>query len=84
VDDLSFNGCFLAVPGDPQGVIAKVLNSTTIIVQWQPPQEKDRHGVIRGYHVHVQEAKEEVRIVNSTIVPVHEKLEGFIFQYLHM
>jgi Fibronectin type III domain len=64
VDDLSFNCDYFAVPGDPQGVIAKVINSTAINVQWQPPQEKDRHGVIRGYHVHVQEAKEEVKFFN--------------------
>ncbi|CAB3383209.1 Hypothetical predicted protein [Cloeon dipterum] len=37
----------------------------TVLRFWRellPPLEKDRHGVGRGYHIHVQEAKEEVRI----------------------
>lgn len=49
------------VPGDPQDVKVTPVNSTTIHVTWKPPAEKDRHGIIRGYHVHVQEIKEEVR-----------------------
>ena len=50
----------IAVPGDPQDVRATYINSTAIRVQWRPPLEKDRNGIIRGYHVHVQETKEEV------------------------
>jgi hypothetical protein len=49
-----------AVPGDPQDVRATFINSTAIRVQWRPPLEKDRNGIIRGYHIHVQETKEEV------------------------
>lgn len=47
------------VPGDPQDVRATFINSTAIRVQWRPPLEKDRNGIIRGYHIHVQETKEE-------------------------
>ncbi|XP_066254214.1 tyrosine-protein phosphatase Lar isoform X6 [Euwallacea similis] len=47
------------VPGDPQDVKVTPINSTTIKVNWQPPQSKDQHGIILGYHVHVQEIKEE-------------------------
>ncbi|CAB3376185.1 Hypothetical predicted protein [Cloeon dipterum] len=54
------------VPGDPQDVKAIILNSTTIKVEWLPPLEKDRHGVIRGYHIHVQEAKEEGKSIMTT------------------
>lgn len=50
----------ITVPGDPQDVRATFINSTAIRVQWRPPLEKDRNGIIRGYHIHVQEAKEEV------------------------
>lgn len=50
----------IAVPGDPQDVRATFINSTAIRVQWRPPLEKDRNGIIRGYHIHVQETKEEV------------------------
>lgn len=50
----------ITVPGEPQEVKVTPLNSTSIHVVWRPPLEKDRNGVIRGYHVHVQEVKEEV------------------------
>lgn len=50
------------MPGDPQDVRANPVNSTTINVVWKPPQEKDRNGIIRGYHIHVQETKEEVSV----------------------
>ena len=52
----------ITVPGDPQDVRATFINSTAIRVQWRPPLEKDRNGIIRGYHIHVQETKEEVCI----------------------
>ncbi|VVC24819.1 Hypothetical protein CINCED_3A017850 [Cinara cedri] len=47
------------VPGPPTDVKVQTVNSTTIHVQWRPPTEEDRHGIIRGYHIHVQEAKAE-------------------------
>ncbi|KAL9924781.1 tyrosine-protein phosphatase Lar isoform 5-T7 [Glossina fuscipes fuscipes] len=47
------------VPGDPQDVKANSLNSTSIHVNWKPPLEKDRNGIIRGYHIHVQEVRDE-------------------------
>ncbi|XP_050307967.1 tyrosine-protein phosphatase Lar isoform X3 [Anthonomus grandis grandis] len=47
------------VPGDPQDVKVTPINSTTIKVNWKPPQIRDRNGIILGYHVHVQETKEE-------------------------
>lgn len=50
----------VTVPGPPTDVKALPVNSTTIHVQWRPPTEEDRHGIIRGYHIHVQEAKPEV------------------------
>lgn len=55
------------VPGDPQDVKATPINSTTIKVNWKPPLAKDRNGIIRGYHIHVQETKEEV----STLAFIH-------------
>jgi Fibronectin type III domain len=50
------------VPGDPQDVRVKAINSTSVRVDWKPPLDKERNGLIRGYHVHVQEIKDEVRI----------------------
>lgn len=56
----------LTVPGEPQDVLAVPVNSTTIKVTWKPPKEKNRNGIIRGYHIHVQEMRDEV---------------SFLFQY---
>lgn len=52
---------YFTVPGEAQDVRASPINSTALHVTWKPPQEKDRNGIIRGYHVHVQEIKDEVR-----------------------
>ena len=49
------------VPGAPKDIIATPINSTTINVRWSPPDEKERNGIIRGYHIHVQEASLEVK-----------------------
>lgn len=48
------------MPGEPQDVRVNAINSTTLHVQWKQPLEKDRNGIIMGYHIHVQETKEEV------------------------
>ncbi|XP_071869814.1 tyrosine-protein phosphatase Lar isoform X6 [Bombus fervidus] len=47
------------VPGHPQNVTVTPINSTTIHVKWRPPTSKEQNGVIRGYHIHVQEMREE-------------------------
>lgn len=47
------------VPGEPQDVKVVAINSTSIHVTWKPPQEKEKNGIIRGYHIHVQEVREE-------------------------
>ncbi|XP_045536160.1 tyrosine-protein phosphatase Lar isoform X2 [Papilio machaon] len=47
------------VPGEPQDVKVTTINSTAVHVTWKPPQEKEKNGIIRGYHVHVQEIREE-------------------------
>ncbi|XP_015173422.1 PREDICTED: tyrosine-protein phosphatase Lar isoform X9 [Polistes dominula] len=49
------------MPGDPQNVKVTPINSTAIHVKWDPPKAKDQNGVIRGYHIHVQEVREEGR-----------------------
>ncbi|XP_025161581.1 tyrosine-protein phosphatase Lar isoform X9 [Harpegnathos saltator] len=62
------------VPGDPQDVTAVAINSTAIQVKWKPPKAKDQNGVIRGYHIHVQEVREEGKdLLNEPIRrDVHE------------
>ncbi|XP_063535444.1 tyrosine-protein phosphatase Lar isoform X2 [Cydia strobilella] len=47
------------VPGEPQDVKVTAINSTSLHVTWKPPTEKEKNGIIRGYHVHVQEVREE-------------------------
>lgn len=60
--DLVFLLVFIktVVPGEPQDVRVNAINSTALHVQWKDPLEKDRNGIIMGYHIHVQETKEEV------------------------
>lgn len=53
------------MPGEPTDVRVNAINSTTLHVAWKPPQEKDRNGIIMGYHIHVQETKEEVWIESN-------------------
>lgn len=38
---------------------AMALNSTTVMVTWDPPKKTEKHGVIRGFQIHVQELAEE-------------------------
>lgn len=51
-----------------QEVKVVTLNSTAAHVSWKPPLEKDRNGVIRGYHIHVQEVREDVSFPQIGIV----------------
>ncbi|XP_026300846.1 tyrosine-protein phosphatase Lar isoform X14 [Apis mellifera] len=62
------------VPGDPQDVKVTPINSTAIHVEWKPPKSKEQNGVIRGYHIHVQEVREEGKdLLNEPIRrDVHE------------
>lgn len=60
------------MPGDPQEVKATPLNSTSIHVTWKPPLEKDRNGIIRGYHIHVQEMRDEVTITLRLVKAMSE------------
>jgi hypothetical protein len=45
---------YILVPGEPQNVNARPINSSSIEVSWDPPIDKDKNGVIRGYQIHVQ------------------------------
>lgn len=41
------------------------INSTSIHVEWKSPKPAERNGVIRGYHIHVQEVREEASFHQS-------------------
>ncbi|XP_073974776.1 tyrosine-protein phosphatase Lar isoform X4 [Rhodnius prolixus] len=69
------------VPGHPQDVKVRPLNSTAVHVQWKPPAEKNRNGVIRGYHIHVQETKEDGKNVVNLNEPMRfDVLDGAVFE----
>ncbi|XP_028966965.1 tyrosine-protein phosphatase Lar [Galendromus occidentalis] len=55
------------VPGEPRNVKLSPLNSTAISVTWKPPSNKDRHGLIRGYQIHVQEVNKAGDMVGEPI-----------------
>ncbi|GAB6031685.1 hypothetical protein CHUAL_009436, partial [Chamberlinius hualienensis] len=52
-------------PGDPRKVRVSSINSTAIHVEWQPPMDDDRNGIIRGYQIHVQEVNEAGDLVSE-------------------
>ena len=54
---------YILVPGEPQNVNALPINSSSIEVSWDPPIDKDKNGVIRGYQIHVQ-PKNMVRLLS--------------------
>jgi Fibronectin type III domain. len=70
-----------SVPGPPTDVKLTNVNSTTVHVEWRPPNEKERNGVIRGYHIHVQETKEEVRILNLMETKASHSMPGRLDRY---
>jgi len=51
-------------------VRVSAVNSTTIHVSWKPPAEKDRNGIIRGYHIHIHEIKDEVKLTTVVKSPL--------------
>ncbi|XP_055886068.1 tyrosine-protein phosphatase Lar-like isoform X5 [Biomphalaria glabrata] len=51
------------VPGKPKKVRVEAANSTSIMVEWDPPGAKEQNGLIRGYQVHYIE-------INSNDEPV--------------
>lgn len=40
-----------SVPGEPQKVKLHSINSTTVTISWQPPNDDELHGILRGYQV---------------------------------
>lgn len=55
------------VPGEPRNVKLSPLNSTAISVNWKPPSNRDRHGLIRGFQIHVQEVNKAGDMVGEPL-----------------
>jgi hypothetical protein len=49
--------CACAVPGEPRDVTAVPVNSSTILVSWQPPLDTKQNGIIRAYQIYIQPKK---------------------------
>ena len=45
------------VPGEPREVTALPVNSSTILVSWQPPLDTKQNGIIRAYQIYIQPKK---------------------------
>ncbi|KAL3869070.1 hypothetical protein ACJMK2_041796, partial [Sinanodonta woodiana] len=56
------------VPGEPKRVKVEAVNSTTIFVEWHPPQTQQQNGIIRGYYVYYVEVD-----TNDDPIPSTEK-----------
>lgn len=65
------------MPGDPQDVRATPINSSSIHVVWKPPKSKDQNGVIRGYHIHIQEVSEKVGKISFSLFSQVETNKNF-------
>ena len=48
------NWPFALVPGEPVNVMAIPINSSSVEVTWDPPDDSHKNGVIRGYQIYVQ------------------------------
>lgn len=42
----------ISVPGEPKKVKVEAINSTSIFVEWRPPEARKQNGIIRGYFVY--------------------------------
>ncbi|BFZ17029.1 hypothetical protein BsWGS_20067 [Bradybaena similaris] len=40
------------IPNEPRKVKVEAINSTSLLVEWEPPVPKEQNGIIRGYQVH--------------------------------
>ena len=49
----------ISVPGEPRKMRVKALNSTAVKIEWRPPANKERNGIIRGYLIHYVKVNED-------------------------
>ena len=48
---------FVPVPGEPRDVSAKPFNLSSILVEWKPPVDEKKNGIIRAYQIYIQPKK---------------------------
>ena len=46
---------------------AQVVNSTSISVEWKPPEQKEQHGVIVGYQIYIQETDNGEKLLGEPL-----------------
>ncbi|KAG1702048.1 Tyrosine-protein phosphatase Lar [Nymphon striatum] len=54
-------------PGEPHNVTSMAINSTTVKVMWQAPDDKEQNGVIYGYQIHVQEVNDNGDLIRRPL-----------------
>lgn len=55
------------VPGEPRDVKASALNSSSVMIEWKAPLNKEQNGLIRGYQIHVQEVNSNGDFINDPL-----------------
>ena len=64
-----------SVPGEPRRLKLEAINSTSVLVEWRPPAEARRRGVIRGYQVVYAPATNRSSTLLSTTAPAAHVLD---------
>ena len=69
-----------APSGPPQNLTGEFINSTSLLITWDPPLPNDQNGVIRGYNVsyNISAGGEESIFVRDTTVEL-AGLQKFTF-----
>lgn len=66
------------VPGEPKKVRAEAINSTAAKVEWQPPDEQERNGVIRGYQIYYMKVERDEGLSGMQVYELLEATEAVI------
>ncbi len=59
---------FLVPAGEPQNITASLLSSTSFFLEWDPPLEEDRNGIITKYQIKVEWDVNQVHQIEMVFV----------------
>ncbi len=62
------DGFFLVPAGEPRNITASLLSSTSFFLEWDPPLEEDRNGVITKYQIKVEWNVNQVHQLETVFV----------------
>ncbi|CAG0898985.1 unnamed protein product [Darwinula stevensoni] len=69
------------VPSEPLEIKTKVINSTSLFVEWKPPMQDENHGFIIGYQIYIHGEVNEEELVaeeHSYIVTNESALNSLV------